>query len=103
MDDSRAENVIRLQKRPDAVSAGLRSIMQAGRNELVTAGPNTEFGFLGSDPYGANAYTGLVVPSAPSSSIGNARYLFLLARESFSCPEQSSEHSGIRLTGIRQY
>lgn len=100
---SRTSNVIRLQKHPDGVAAGLRSIYDEGRYEIVTAGPNPEFGFIGSDPYNTNAYTGLVVPETPSSQIGNARYLFLLARARFDTGEDSSDKRGVRLVGIRQY
>lgn len=99
----RTDNVIRLQDYPGGVAAGLRSVRGAGRYEIVTAGPNPEFGFIGSDPYKTNAYTGLVVPSTPSSSIGGARYLFLLARARFGTGEQSSDKLGVRLVGIRQY
>lgn len=101
--DARTANVIQLQKHPGGVSAGLRSVLDAGRYEIVTNGPNPEFGFIGSDPYGTNAYTGLVVPATASSAIGNARYLFMLARSSFGANEQSSEKRGVRLVGIRQY
>lgn len=98
-----APNVIQLQRHPDGVAAGIRSVLDEGRHEIVTAGPNAEFGFIGSDPYNTNAYTGLVVPAAPSSSIGDARYLFLLARARFGVGEQSSTKQGMRLIGIRQY
>lgn len=101
--NKRLDNVIRLQTHPDGVAASLRSVLDNGRYEIVSAGPNSEFGFIGSDPYNTNAYTGLVVPPAPSSSIGDARYLFILARASFSTGEQSAEHRGVRLVGIRQY
>jgi len=101
--NERIDNVIRLQARPDGVAPSIRSILHNGRNEIVTNGPNSEFGFIGSDPYNTNAYTGLVVPAVPSGTIGNARYLFVLARQSFSTGEQSSEHRGVRLVGIRQY
>lgn len=96
-------NVVSLRKHPGGVAAGLRSTLDNGRIELVSAGPNTEFAFLGSDPYKTNAYTGLVVPSVPSSSIGGARYLFLLARASFTNGEFSPEGKGVKLVGIRQY
>jgi hypothetical protein len=101
--DHRTNNVIRLRKHPEGASEGLRSALCAGRYEIVTNGPNQEFGFIGSDPYNTNAYTGLVVPSTPSSAIGDARYLFLLARASFGTGEQSWINSGVRLVGIRQY
>ena len=101
---SRTDNVIRLQKHPDGVAGGLRSVLDNGRYEVVTVGPNPEFGFIGSDPYDTNSYTGLVVPSAPSSSLtGSPRYLFLLARASFGVGQQSSDNLGVRLVGIRQY
>lgn len=100
---TRGASVIRLQDYPGGVAQGIRSVLDAGRYEIVTNGPNPEFGFIGSDPYGTNAYTGLVVPATPSSAIGNARYLFLLARASFSTGEQSSNLRGVRLVGIRQY
>jgi len=103
MGEPRENNVIHMQRQPGGVAQGIRSILHKGRNEIVTNGPNSEFGFIGSDPYNTNAYTGLVVPSTPSNAIGDARYLFLLARESFSAPEQSVENRGVRLVGIRQY
>lgn len=98
-----ADNVLNFQRTPGGVSQGIRSVLAGGRYEIVTNGPNPEFGFIGSDPYGTNAYTGLVVPSTPSSALGNSRYLFLLARAAFSTGEQSSDHLGVRLVGIRQY
>ena len=102
--DERTANVIRLRDYPNGVAAGLRSMLENGRSEIVTAGPNPEFGFIGSDPYKTNAYTGLVVPQTPSSAIGNSRYLFLLARTSVGTGEKNSaENLGIRLVGIRQY
>lgn len=100
---ARENNLIRLQEYAGGVAQGLRSVLYAGRDEIVTNGPNPEFGFIGSDPYDTNAYTGLVVPSTPSAAIGNARYLFLLARHSFSASDQSVDNLGVRLVGIRQY
>lgn len=97
------DNLVRLQTYPGGVAAGIRSSMQAGRREIVTVGPSPEFGFIASDPYGTNVATGLVVPQTPSSEIGNARYLFLLARASFGVGEQDSQEHGVRLVGIRQY
>jgi hypothetical protein len=99
----RSDNVLRLQRAEGGVATNLRSVLDAGRFEVVTNGPNQEFGFIGSDPYNTNAYTGLVVPATPSSAIANARYLFLLARASFSTGEQSASLRGVRLVGIRQY
>ena len=99
----RTDNVIRLQKYPGGTAAGIRSVLDAGRTETVTAGPNPEFNFIGSDPWESNAYTGLVVPPTPSSSNGGARYLFLLARQSFGTGERGSDYRGARLVGIRQY
>lgn len=101
---SRLDNVIRLRDTPDGVFEGLRSSLCAGRDEIVTNGPNPEFQFIGSDPYNTNVGAGLVVPTTPSGSLaGSPRYLFLLARQSFSAPEQSSSRRGVRLVGIRQY
>jgi len=100
---SRTNNVIRLQRHPDGVAAGIRSVRDSGRYEIVTVGPNSEFGFIKSDPYGTNVYTGVVVPPTPSSAIGDARYLFMLARATFQTGEQSSDLRGVRLVGIRQY
>lgn len=100
---AKSDNVIRLQNAPYGVAANIRSTLDKGRFEVVTNGPNPEFGFIGSDPYNTNAYTGLVVPSTPSSAIGGARYLFLLARASFSTGEANSARQGVRLVGIRQY
>jgi hypothetical protein len=99
----RSDNVIRLQRAAGGVATNLRSVLNGGRYEIVTNGPNSEFSFIGSDSYNTNAYTGLVVPSTPSSAIANARYLFLLARASFSTGEQSASNEGVRLVGIRQY
>jgi hypothetical protein len=99
----RGASILRLQDYPGGVAQGIRSSLCAGRFEVVTNGPNPEFGFIGSDPYNTNAYTGLVVPATPSAAILNARYLFLLARASFSTGEQSSDLHGVRLVGIRQY
>ena len=100
---NRTDNVVRLQRHSDGVPAGLRSVFNAGRYELVTVGPSPEFGFIGSDPYETNAFTGLEVPAVPSRDIDDARYLFLLARATFSTGEQSSDRCGVRLVGIRQY
>jgi hypothetical protein len=94
----RTDNVLRLRDYPGGVGTGLRTRLCSGRYEIVTAGPNAEFGFIGSDPYNTNAYTGLVVPSTPSAAIGGARYLMQLARASFQSGEQ-----GVRLVGIRLY
>ncbi len=99
----RSDNVVRLRKYPGGAAAGVRSVLDDGRFEIVTNGPNAEFGFLRSDPYGTNAYTGLVVPTAPSTSIANARYLFMLARASFTNSENNGAYEGVRLVGIRQY
>lgn len=96
------DNVIRLQDYPGGVAAGIRSVLRSGRYEIVTNGPNAEFGFIGSDPYETNAYTGLVVPTTPTSAVGG-RYLFLLARASFGTGEQNAQRLGTRLVGIRQY
>jgi hypothetical protein len=103
MTASALDNVIRLQSRAGSAAQGLRSVLDNGRYELVPAGPNPEFNFIGSDPYNTNAYTGLVVPSTPSSAIGNARYLFMLCRSSFGTGEQSRSKQGVRLVGMRQY
>src|SRR5258708_13128206 len=96
---SPTDNVIRLRNHPSGVSEGLRSSLCSGRYELVTNGPNPEFGFIESDPYGTNAYTGLVVPSTPSSAINDARYLFLLARSRFQHAHQSPQKQRLRLLG----
>jgi len=98
MQGARTDNVIRLQQRPGGVGAGLRTALRAGRVEIVSAGRDPSLGFIGGDPYNTSVFTGLVVPSAPSASIGGARYLFLLARAQFQDGEQ-----GVRLVGIRQY
>jgi hypothetical protein len=100
---AKTDNVIRMQRHPDGVAAGIRSVLKSGRYELVTGGPNSEFGFIGSDPYETNSGTGLVVPATPSAEIDNARYLFVLARARFGHGEQSSDKCGVRLVGIRQY
>jgi len=97
------DNVIPLQRYPGSPAAGIRMPLENGRFEVVTNGPNAEFDFAGSDPYKTNAYTGLVVPSAASASIGGARYLFLLARAAFTNAENNALNQGARLVGIRQY
>jgi len=97
MDSPRLSNVIKLQRHPDGVGA-LDIPLHAGRYEIVTAGKDPALGFIGGDPYKTNAYTGLIVPSTPSSSIGDVRYLFMLARARFQAGEK-----GARLVGIRQY
>jgi len=97
MDTKPSGNILRLQSYPGGVGEGLRTPLRRGRQEIVTAGPNPEFGFIGSDPYGTNAYTGLVVPSTPTSALGG-RYLMMLARARF-----GSGETGVRLVGIRQY
>lgn len=99
----RPSNVIALNRHPDGVAGAMRSVRHSGRYEVVTVGRNQEFEFVGSDPYATNVGTGLVIPSTPSSAIGNARYLFLLARASFGTGEQTSTWHGTRLVGIRQY
>lgn len=100
---ARTDNVIRLQKHPDGVGAAIRSVLDMGRFEIVSNGPNAEVGFIGSDPYNTNAFTGLVVPATPSAALGGARYLFMLARASFGNGEQNAQNQGVRLVGIRQY
>lgn len=99
----RTSNLISLQRHPNGVAEGIRSVLNSGRYEIVTGGPNTEFGFIGSDPYETNAGTGLIVPATPSSENDGARYLFLLARATFGSGEQSSDFCGARLVGVRQY
>ena len=99
----REPNVIQLDRHPDGAAAGIRSELEMGRYEIVTAGPNPEFSFVRSDPYGTNVYTGLEVPSTPSVDIDDERYLFVLARASFSTGEAASTRRGVRLVGIRQY
>ncbi len=101
--EGRTARLIQLRKHPGGVAQGIRTALFDGRHEVVSAGPNAEFGFIGSDPYQTSAYTGLVVPAIPSASIGNARYLFMLARASFNAGEQSADNRGVRLVGLRQY
>jgi hypothetical protein len=97
MQGQRTNNVIRLQKNPNGLGT-LDMPFHGGRYEIVSAGRDPSLGFIGSDPYNAAVFTGLVVPSTPSSAIGNARYLFMLARAQFQTGEK-----GVRLVGIRQY
>jgi hypothetical protein len=97
MDVKPSGKILKLQSYPGGVGEGLRTPLRRGRTELVTTGPNPEFGFIGSDPYNTNAYTGLVVPSTPTAALGG-RYLMLLARARFGAGE-----TGVRLVGIRQY
>ena len=98
-----ADNVIRMRGRRGPLAAGIHTALCSGRDEIVTNGPNPEFQFIGSDPYNTNVGTGLVVPTTPSADVGDARYLFLLARQRFSTGEQSYSRKGVRLVGIRQY
>ena len=90
--------LLSLQRTRDGVAQELRTPSHGGRFEIVTAGPNPEYAFIGSDPYETNVGTGLVVPTTPSASIGGARYLMLLARASFNASE-----AGVRLVGMRMY
>jgi hypothetical protein len=94
---ARSDKILELRTWPGGVGEGIRQPLARGRYELITAGPNPEFGFIGSDPYQTNAYTGLVVPSTPTAALGG-RYLFILARATF-----GSAEVGVRLVGIRQY
>lgn len=97
MDTKPSGNILKLQSYPGGVGEGLRTPLAKGRYEIVTAGPNPEFGFIGSDAYQNNSYTGLVVPSTPTAALGG-RYLMVLARARF-----GSGETGVRLVGIRQY
>ena len=99
----KSDNVIPLRRHPGGAADGIALPLENGRFEQVTVGPNAEFNFIKSDPYKTNSYTGIVVPAAPSNSISNARYLFLLARASFTNVENNSRNQGVRLVGIRQY
>ena len=90
--------LLSLQRTRDGVAQELRTPFHGGRFEIVTAGPNPELSFIGSDPYETNVGTGLVVPTTPSASIGGARYLMMLARASFNASE-----AGVRLVGMRMY
>jgi hypothetical protein len=97
MQSRRVGNIVRLQTHPDGIGA-IDISLCAGRHEIVTAGRDPALGFIGSDPWDTATYTGLIVPSATSASIGGARYMFMLARERFQDGEQ-----GVKLVGIRQY
>jgi hypothetical protein len=97
MDTKPSGNILKLQSYPGGVVEGLRTPLAKGRYEIVTAGPNPEFGFIGSDAYQNNSTTGLVVPSTPTAALGG-RYLMVLARARFGAGE-----TGVRLVGIRQY
>lgn len=90
--------LLALQRTRDGVEQEIRTPFHGGRYEIVTAGPNPEYFFIGSDPYETNVGTGLVVPATPSAAIGGARYLMLLARASFNASE-----AGVRLVGMRMY
>lgn len=96
--EDRIAKVIEIGQRNPAGLGALDTPLHAGRFEVVTAGLDPALRFIGSDPYNTSAYTGLIVPSASSASIGDARYLFLLARAQFQTGEK-----GVRLVGIRQY
>jgi len=98
MAEKRSAKIIELQSYPGGVAQGIRSRLFAGRYEIVTAGKDPSLGFIGGDPFKTNVFTGLDVPATTSASIGDARYLFMLARAQFNSGEQ-----GVRLVGIRQY
>lgn len=98
MDVKPSGSILRLKDYPGGAAEGIRTTFHKGRYELVTAGPNPEFGYIGSDPYQNNVYTGLVVPSTPTAALGGNRYLMVLARARF-----GSGETGVRLVGIRQY
>lgn len=99
MDGERTAKVIKLQRHPDGVAAGLRTSLRAGHHELVTVGADPSFALIGGDPFNTAVSTGLLVPPTPTRTFAaELRYLFLLAREQF-----NSGEAGVRLTGMRQY
>ena len=97
MDVKPSGKILHLKDYPGGAAEGIRTPARRGRTEIITVGPNPEFGFIGSDPYQNNAYTGLVVPSTPTAMLGG-RYLMVLARARF-----GSGETGVRLVGVRQY
>ncbi len=95
----REGNVIRLRDDRGGVGTNLPGrACCAGRYEIVAAGLDPDFALTGSDPYNTSVYTGLIVPPAPSVTIGGQRYLHMLARAQF-----NSGQRGVRLVGIRLY
>jgi len=70
--------------------------MRRGRWEVTTAGFDPNLQLIGADPYSTPTFTGLVVPTAPTTS-PQKRYLFQLARVQFNAPEKAY------LVGLRLY
>jgi len=95
----RGERILRLTDARGGAPANLPGpATTSNRWCVTTASRDPDFGFIGSDPFNTEDFTGIVVPSAPSASIAGARYLMLLARAQFNDGQQ-----GVKLVGIRQF
>lgn len=94
--EDKGRRLIELQTMPGGVAAGIHSKLRPGRYEVSTLGEDPFLQLFGSDPYNSPSYTGLMVPTAPTTTAQN-RYLFQLARASFNVGEVAT------LRGIRQY
>ncbi|HTQ47936.1 MAG TPA: hypothetical protein VMI75_34500 [Polyangiaceae bacterium] len=79
---------MRLQKHAGGVAAGIRTHLRPGRAAVTTVGFDPNLQLVGSDPYNSPDYTGLVLPSTPTTS-AQTRYLCQLARYSFNTPESA--------------
>jgi hypothetical protein len=88
--------IIDLQRWPGGVGQGLRTRLRPGRIEVAGQGLDPNLQLFGSDPWGSPAATGLVLPTAPTTS-AQQRYLVQLARISFNSPESAW------LVGLRLY
>lgn len=88
--------LIELQRRAGGAASGIRTHLRPGRFEVTTAGFDPFLQLVGSDPWNSSTYTGLVVPTTPTTT-AQKRYLFQLARISFNVGETAT------LVGLRLY
>lgn len=86
----------RLDRTPGGAAQAIDSCLRKGRWEVTTQGFDGNLQTIGSDPWASNAYTGLIVPTAPTVT-AQQRYLFQLARASFNAPARA------RIVGLRMY
>ena len=90
------DDVAKLQALPGGAAANVTSHLRTGRYAVSTVGFDPNLQLIGSDPYASSSYTGLWVPSDPTTT-PQGRYLFLLARSGFQFGER------VRLVGIKQF
>lgn len=92
----RPPNLVALQSRPGSVGENLVTHMRRGRYAVSTVGNDPNVQLMGTDPYGSSSYTGLWVPTAPTTVAKN-RYLFQLVRAGFHNTER------VRIVGLKLY